>query len=85
MVYRKLEVRVDRFLIPTLQSLSPGTRQLLFEELEVFAGTEEKTFYRSQTVDDLVVYEIGIAGIVLAFVALDEIENCVYLFDIDVF
>ena len=85
MVYRKLEVLVDRDVLPVLNHLTPGLRKVLFEELEVFAGIEKKSYYPSLEIDGLEIFEISVGGFLIVYVHIDYIRNEVYLLDIKIF
>ena len=86
MVYRKLDLRIYPSILFVLKSaLSKGARCLLFEELELFASTPDKSLYRSECVDGEFVYEIGVGGVLRAFVIIDDEEGALYLINVELF
>ncbi len=85
MVYRKLEVLVDRDVLPVLDHLTPGLRKVLFEELEEFAGVEDKFLYPQYDIDGVEVFEISVGGFLIAYVHIDCVDNTVYLLDMQIF
>jgi hypothetical protein len=82
MVYRKLDLRIHPAIWRQLRAaFSPGARALLFEELEIFSGTENKSFYRSKIEEGVIVYEIGVGGFLLAQVTVED--DAVYLLSVE--